>query len=79
MKVEKFKLNRAGVRELLNSAGIEDVCVKTATELAGRAGTGYQAAAPHKTGQRVAVNIYPGTKEAARDNLKNNTLLKVIS
>ena len=67
-------LNREGVKALLNSQAAADVCTTLANELAGRCGADYAVAEPHKTGQRVAVNVYPGSKEAARDNAKNDTL-----
>lgn len=79
MSLKKFVLDRKGVHALLNSPEIEEVCVRTAAEVAARAGEGYTAAEPHRTGQRVAVNVYADSKEARRDNLENNTLLKVIS
>lgn len=77
-KQVRIELNSAGIRELLNSREVEELCAKTAGDMAARAGTGYAAAQPHHTGQRVAVNVYAETREARRDNLKNNTLLKVM-
>lgn len=79
MSLKKFKLNRKGVHALLNSPEVTAEIQRTAAAVASRAGDGYAAAEPHKTGQRVAVNIYPETAEARADNLDNNTLLKVIS
>lgn len=78
MPLKKLKINRAGIRALLNSPEISAEVERLAAETAQRAGTGYEAAAPHKTGQRVAVNVYPATREAALDNLDNDTLLKVV-
>ena len=78
MQLKKLKLNRAGVRQLLNSPEISAEIERLAAQTAQRAGAGYEAAAPHKTGQRVAVNVYPATREAALDNLDNDTLLKVV-
>lgn len=79
MSLKKFVLDRKGVHALLNSPEIEEICVTTANKVAMSAGDGYAAAAPHHTGQRVAVNVYAESREAIRDNLENNTLLKVIS
>ena len=78
MPLKKLKLNRAGIHALLNSPEISAEVERLAAETAQRAGTGYEASAPHKTGQRVAVNVYPATREAALDNLDNDTLLKVV-
>ena len=77
MKV-KVELDRRGVWELLNSEEVSQLVEETAQEIAQKAGEGYAAAPVHKTGQRVAVNVYPATKEAYYDNLENNTLRKVI-
>lgn len=78
MPLKKLKLNRAGVRQLLNSPEISAEVERLAAQTAQRAGAGYEAAAPHKTGQRVAVNVFPASREAALDNLDNDTLLKVV-
>lgn len=74
----KLKLVRSGVRKLLNSQEVSAAVEEIAAQTAQKAGDGYAAAAPHKTGQRVAVNVYPATKEAARDNYENDTLLKAV-
>lgn len=76
-KVE-VRINYAGVGELLNSQWASDCCSEIANQVASRAGDGYDAASPHKTGQRVAVNVYAATKEAYWDNMDNNTLLRAL-
>lgn len=73
----KFKLNKAGVRELLNSKEMRERIDREAEMVTGRAGAGY-AYRMHSTGQRVAANVYAETWEAKRSNLKNNTLLKSL-
>lgn len=74
----KLVLVRAGIKALLNCDGVSAAVEQIAAQTAQRAGDGYAAAAPHKTGQRVAVNVYPATREAAIDNLENDTLLKAV-
>lgn len=74
----RIKLLGHGIRALLSSEAMETVTARYAAEAVKRAGEGYAAAEPHRTGQRVAVNVYPATREAAADNLENNTLLKSI-
>jgi len=75
-KVE-IKLNRAGVRELLRSAEMRQICVEQAQAIAARAGNDY--ATDSRTGvNRVNASVYPATAEASRDNMKNNTLLKAV-
>lgn len=71
-------ISYAGVGELLKSQWAANTCTEVARGIADRAGEGYEVAPPHSTGQRVAVNVYAATKEAARDNLDNNTLLTAL-
>ncbi len=78
MSLERFELNRAGVRELLHSEEMGQLLTEIAETVAGRAGDGYEAAAPHDSGQRLIVNVYPATEKAWRDNLENNTLLTAL-
>lgn len=78
MSKVKIELNQAGLKELLNCQEVEAYCVQIANDVAMRAGEGYAAASPHKTGQRVAVNVYAESEDARTDNLKNNTLLKAV-
>lgn len=77
MGVTKFELNTAGVGELLKSAEMRNLVQSLGEQKAREAGPGY-AASTHNSGQRMICNVYPNTKEAATDNIENNTLLKVI-
>lgn len=70
-------LNSAGIRELLKSAEIEAVCRDQAEAVANRAGAGYKVDT-HVGKTRVNAMVSTDTKEAYRDNLKNNTLLKAL-
>jgi hydroxymethylglutaryl-CoA reductase len=75
--VLKFVLNKDGVKELLQSQEMQDIIKQHASAKASQAGDGY--AYSVKVGQnRAYANVYPDTKEAAKDNLVNNTLEKVI-
>ena len=71
-------LVRSGVKKLLNSPEAADCVSSLGRDMARRAGAGYAAEEPHKTGQRVAVNVHAETWEARRDNQENNTLLKAV-
>ena len=76
-KVE-VKLNTAGVRELLKSAEVADVCRTYAEQVCGRAGDGYvveQRNYPERTGDAVKAE----TSAAYRDNQTNNTLIRAIT
>ena len=74
----RFELNEEGVRALLKSSEMKNVCESYANRIAARAGSGYEV--DTYTGRnRVNASVSTGTKEAIRDNLKNNTLLKAVS
>lgn len=73
----KFKLNKAGVRELLKSPEIAAECGKHATDTAAAAGEGY-VVEPRNYKDRSGYAVYPDTFKARRDNFDNNTLLKSL-
>lgn len=77
MSKVRVKLNQAGVRELLKSGEIMGVCKDLANGVAARAGTGYEVNT-HVGKNRVNAEVRAETYEAYRDNMKNNTLLKVL-
>lgn len=73
----KVKLDRGGVRELLKSSEMEEAIGSYAAEAVARAGDGYEFNT-HSGQNRVNARIYASTSAAVHDNLKNNTLLKVL-
>ena len=75
-KIE-FKLNSAGVKEMLKSSGAQSVCMEYASRIQSRCGDGYET--DTYVGQnRVNCGVYPATGKAYYDNLRNNTLLKAM-
>lgn len=73
----KFKLNSAGVKELLKSDAMKAICRERASGIQARCGPGYVVEDrnyPERSGAAVRVDSY----EAYRDNLENNTLLKAV-
>ena len=74
----KVELNSEGVRSLLQSGEMAAICRSHAQAIANRAGgTGYMVTT--YTGRtRVNASVITATAEAARDNMKNNTLLKAV-
>ena len=74
----RVELNSEGVRSLLKSGEMAAICRSHAQAIANRAGgTGYMVTT--YTGRtRVNASVITATAEAARDNLKNNTLLKAV-
>ena len=71
----KFELNRAGVRELMQSGAMQSVLISHAGQVAQAAGDGYDV---YVGRNRANVSVRTATEEAAADNLQNNTLEKVI-
>lgn len=71
----KFVLNRAGVRELMQSQEMQDVLVEFAGQVAENAGDGYDV---YIGANRANVSVVTATDEAAADNLDHNTLEKAI-
>nr|DAO86855.1 MAG TPA: type I neck protein [Caudoviricetes sp.] len=73
----KFKLNRAGVRILLKSEEMADICQSYANKIQRRCGDGYEVTV--YTGKnRVNASVHAATVKARKDNSKNNTLLKAM-
>ena len=80
MSKVKFELNRAGVRELLKSAEVQNVCLQYANAAAGRArasSDGY-VAEPRNYPESAGAAVRADTYEARKDNYDNNTLLKSL-
>jgi len=65
------------VRELLQSSQMQSILAAEGAKVAARAGDGYSSAV-HVHSKRAVANIFPDTKESARDNYENNTLLKAL-
>lgn len=76
-KIVKIKLNRAGVRSLLRSSEMKDICAEHAAEIAARCGEGYATDAVTMPTRAIAT-VYPKTAEARNDNHKNNTIEKAL-
>ncbi|WP_449450889.1 hypothetical protein [Streptococcus suis] len=73
----KFKLNRAGVRELMKSTEMQAVLTDKANGIRNRAGTGYESDIfVGKT--RANAMVYADSYQAKRDNKKHNNLLKAV-
>lgn len=75
-KVE-FRLNRAGVAELMKSGAMQAILKKHATAIKNRAGTGYEQDV-HVGKNRANARVWASSSSARKDNLDNNTLLKSV-
>lgn len=73
----KVVLNKEGVRELLKSQEVMNECKKHASDIAERAGEGYEVST--YTGKnRANARVRAATPHAYYSNLKHNTLLKAL-
>ena len=77
MAKAEIKINYEGIGQLLRGDEVRGVITEIASRAASEAGAGY-AHREHDSGQRIIANVYANTEEAWKDNLQNNTLLKVL-
>lgn len=73
--LQKFVLDTAGVRELMQSQEMIGVLTEYAGQVAERAGEGYSV---YVGINRANVSVVADTDEARADNLEHNTLEKSI-
>ena len=72
----KFELNLAGLNALMKSEEMQGVLNQAADKIAAAAGDGYEVEAAHPIRYIGIASVRPASREAYRDNLENNTLLK---
>ena len=77
MSEKGFKLNPAGVSELMKSAAMQKVLSDHATAIRSRCGDGYEQDI-HVGQNRANAMVSASTAKAKRDNMKNNTILKAV-
>lgn len=77
MAKTKIKINRMGVRAMLNEPGAVAVCKQYASQVAQRAGSGYGMEVKHGK-RRASVRVVAQTEAAKRDCYANNTLVKAL-
>lgn len=70
----KFELNRQGVRDLLHSAEMVNTLEGYARTIADNAGDGFEI----RQMPTRAIAVETATRDAERDNLEHNTLLKAV-
>lgn len=73
----KFKLNRQGVRELMQSPSMQSVLIEYAGKALNRLGEGYKSDL-HIGKNRANAMVYADSYKAKRDNLENNSILKAV-
>lgn len=72
----RFKLNLAGLNEIMKSGEMQNVLNSAAEQIAGAAGDGYEAETAHPISFVAIASVRAASFKARRDNNKNNTLLK---
>lgn len=70
-------LNSAGVRALLKSAEMRTICEDIANNAVASLGPGYEASS-YNGKNRVNASVKAVSREAKKDNAKNNTILKAV-
>ena len=73
----KFELNRAGVRDLMRSTEMMEVCKGYADAALAKLGEGYET--DQYTGKnRVNAEVRARTYQAKKDNYRNNSISKAV-
>jgi len=75
-KVE-FELNIEGLRELMKSGEMQSALDAAGSAVARSAGGDY-GVRTHVASYVAIANVYPDSEEAAKKNLKENTLVKAL-
>lgn len=73
----EFKLNSAGVRQLLKSEEMQSILSEYGSEIASNAGSGFKKD-ERVYKKRAVVNVYPKTEHARIKDYKENALLKAV-
>lgn len=73
----KFELNLSGLNELMKSPEMEAALEEAGQAVANAAGGEY-AHSVHQANFVAICNVYPDSKEAAKENYEENTLLKAL-
>lgn len=73
----RFELNREGVRDLLRSKEMMDVCQEYANNALGKLGDGYEVTT-HTGSNRVNAQVAAVTYAAKKENLSDDTIIKAV-
>ena len=75
--MDRFELNFQGVKELMQSPEMMDICKEYASKAQSKLGDGYEVTT-HTGKTRVNSQIKAETYKARKDNAKNNSILKAL-
>ncbi len=73
----KFELNRSGVRELMQSSEMMNICRGYADNARSKLGDGYEVTT-HTGKTRVNAQVAASTYKARKENNRDNTILKAV-
>ena len=73
----KIELNSSGIRQLLKSEEMGQMLKQQAEQVRARCGSGYSTDL-YQASSRVIAGVFAETAEAAKQNSRENTLLKVL-
>lgn len=73
----KIELNSSGIRQLLKSEEMGQMLKQQAEQVRARCGSGYSTDL-YQASSRVIAGVFAETAEAAKQNSRENTLLKAI-
>ena len=73
----EFELNLPGLNELMKSPEMQSALTAAGNAVASAAGGDY-GVRTHVASFVAITNVYPDSKEAAKDNYKNNSLVKAL-
>lgn len=76
-KYSKIVLNRSGVRQLMRSDEMEQICKELAYEAKAKLGDGY-AVSSMKGKNRANASIIAVSKKAKKESKKHNTIIKAV-
>ena len=74
----EFKLNKAGLTELLKSGAMKNVLNSAASQGAAAAGAGYTPISAYNLSFTAISRVKASTWAAKLDNSKNDTMLKAV-
>ena len=73
----KIELNSSGIRQLLKSEEMGQMLKQQAEQVRARCGSGYSTDL-YQASSRVIAGVFAETAEAAKQNSRENTLLKAL-
>lgn len=73
----KIELNSSGIRQLLKSEEVGQMLKQQAEQVRARCGSGYSTDL-YQASSRVIAGVFAETAEAAKQNSRENTLLKAL-